>query len=236
MSLKLFTKGLDKHIAKTFGTFIKHSCAENQAIVSKHLEARVARIKDGDTIYNNSTLRIEIPKVFSKRYILKYSILSWYLDPYTQFELQEFLRKICTNRKELFDIRFLYLDSKEIMIYTLFRENDCSTSHLFGNILTNGVYEQLHYKSPEGKSLKKKVFTQDKIKIYEYLQPKAKKLAFKRGYDDHGSLTPEDEKGRKKANMESNAFEKEVEKQIEELRSMSKLEKFILEIRQGIDL
>lgn len=234
MSFPNFVKGLEKHIDKVFGQLLQNSCARNLDVVSKHLENRTLGIEKDINQWNNSEIRLSIPKIFKKDYILKYAILSWYLDPHTRFELQEFLRNRCTQQS-LFEFKFLYLESKELLLYTLYRENDCKHGHLFGNILQPGVYETIKYNLPDGSPEEIRRVKDDRFVLFEYIQPKTKKPAFKRGYNDHGSQAPDDVKVRRQLNESIYSYEKELEKQNSILLAKNKQLKFISEILEGID-
>lgn len=222
-----FCKGLDKHINKTFATLLKQSEAENQAVISKHLEAQSKKVLEVQEIGEEITLRV--PRLFKKEYIIKYSILSWYLDPWTQFELQEFLRKKCTQLG-FFEIEALYLYSKELMLYTIFSENDCSHGSLFGNILQPGVYENITVISPE-KTKKLRVKKSDFIFLSLKQRKPPKKKVYRRGYNDHGSMPPWDKKARTEANMLLDYYERELERQRSQLHSKNKQLEYLYEMK-----
>ena len=172
------------------------------------MEDRETAVLSDNNTWNNSYWEIDVPKLNSSRQILKYIILSWYLEePVSQFCLQERLRERCTQLK-LFDYRELLLYTKELFLYALFRDPDLIKNDLFGNILTPGVYENFHY--PEAtdkdgtfrKSSKRRKKVPDRIVLKVVRQKKASKSAFKRGYNDHGSMATISEKARREANTD----------------------------------
>jgi len=227
-----FCKGLDKHVKKTFARLLKQSEAESQVLVSTSLEidskGDFSREKIG------SEVRINLPKLFKKTDIIKYCILSWFLDPWTQFELQEFLRRKCAQMR-FFEVETLYLYSKDLMLYTLFRENDCTLGSLFGNILQPGVFVNNYYQTPEGpKKIRKK--RADFCNLSIQLRKRPTEPVYRRGYKDKGSLPPWDKKARTEANMVINFYEYELKKQREQLLAKNKQLELIYEMKsRGID-
>lgn len=222
-----FCKGLNKHIIKTFARLLKQSEAEEQALIAKPLETD----SKGDLLKDRigCEVRIHLPKIFRKTDIIKYSILSWYLNPWTQFELQEFLRRRCTQMK-YFEIETLYLYSKDLMMYTLFRENDCTHGSLFGNILQPGIFENNYYQTPEGpKKIRKK--RTDFCYLSLYFRKRPTKPVYRRGYKDHGSLPPWDKKARTEAIMSINTYEKELQIQREQLLAKNKQLELLYEMK-----
>lgn len=230
-SYSIFVKGLEKHIHKTFDSLLKQSEAEEHAVISKHLKLVSESFAHPDKA--GSEIKLSVPRIFKKSDIIKYSILSWYCTTWTRFELQEFLRKKCTQLR-LFEIETLYLYSKELMLYTLFRENDCTHGNLFGNILQPGIYINNYYQDFEG--IKKiRLKKSDFIKLVLSTRTKPKKKVFRRGYNDKGSLPPFDKRARIEANTESLTFyEKELERNREQLLAKNKQLQFLLEMNEGI--
>lgn len=233
MSFSNFCQGLNKHVRKTFGTLLQTSCARNQAVIATHLNRRRRGIRKNITEYNNSELRIYIPRIFKKEYIIKYAVLSWYMESNTRFYLQEILRAKC-EQLGYPEIKFLYLYSRELMMFTLFSENDLKLGNLFGNILQPGVNVNINYIDSYGNPRNEKQLRADYFDIQEYIQPKAKKSAFKSGYDDHGSMASLDVKARREANKSLFSLEKELEKQNAELRAKNKQLEFLIGL-EGID-
>lgn len=227
-----FCKGLDKHINKTFAKLLKQSEAESQALISTSLETD----SKGDFLKDKIgvEVRLHLPKIFRKTDVIKYCILSWYLDPWTQFELQEFLRRKCTQMK-YYEVETLYLYSKDLMKYTLFRENDCTLGSLFGNILQPGVFVNNYYQTPEGpKKIRKK--RTDFCFLSMQFRNRPRKTVYRRGYKDKGSLPPWDKKARTEANISLNYYEYELERQREQLLAKNKQLELIYEMKtKGID-
>lgn len=132
------------------------------------------------------------------------------------------MRKRCTQLR-LFEIETLYLYSKELMLYTLFSENDCTHGHLFGNILQPGVkYNKYQYDFEEKKIIKVRRTRPDFIRLSKVYRNSPSRLVYRRGYKDKGSLPPYDKKARTEANIESRYYEIELEKQRLQLLAINK--------------
>lgn len=186
-----FYKGLEKHVKKTFGELLESSAAEEQDVLAKLQNP--STWTDSDVVEPNLEIRLVYPKIFSERTWVKFAVLSWFVNPATQFELQEVLRK----KGEQLKIRNFksYLESKKLMVFTLFLEANFRSNDLFGNILQPGTME--NYRDSEGK--KKRVLRKDVLKLTLQRPKKAKKKVFRRGYNDHGSLPAADERARRLA-------------------------------------
>lgn len=193
-----FKYGLEKHISKTFSNLLLRSEAEEQAVITKHLQPTES--SNGGMIEKGLELQIKIPRVFRKRDLIKYSILSWYVPSLTQFELQEILRQKSVQL-HLPEIQS-YLYSKEVMLATLYLEIDYNKNDLFGNILQNGIYNFI--RTDDGK--RKKIKIKDQIILSTKHRNKPRKKVYRRGYNDHGSLPPFDEVERRKVLRESESL------------------------------
>lgn len=203
-----FQKGLDKHITKTFCSLLKQSEAENQVLISKLLEIESSDFEDDKV--KNIEIRTSIPKIFKFDDLGKYCILSWYMPLEMRFYLQTFLEERCIKLK-YFELKELLLNSKEIMLATLFTETLWKKNHLFGNILQRGVWINTYFTDSE-KLSKKRIKRSDFVCILALPPKKAKATIFRRGYKDKGSLPPWDKKARQEA-MEYN-YQNEIEREL----------------------
>lgn len=181
-----FSAGLEKHIFRTFGTVFQEIAAEEQAVISKHLEALDQSLEQPSKA--GSEIRLKIPTLASKRNLLKYAILSWYIPEVTRWELQEFIRNRAISLH--FPEVAAYCYSKEVMTYLLYSENDLKHSDLFGNILQRGIY--IYHKDSSGDRVKVKI--DDFVSLTLKYRSKPKKKVFRRGYNDHGSLADSSKK------------------------------------------
>jgi hypothetical protein len=153
-------------------------------------------------------IKIKYPKLFSKRNLIKYSILSWWLTPIAKFELQEILQKKSIQLH--FPEIQAYLYSKECMLATLFLENDLKHEDLFGNLLTSGIYENVI--DPSGK--RRRVRKSDFVTLYLQFRKKPKTKVFRRGYNDHGSMADPNKKAiREEEFIENSSKQYEIELQ-----------------------
>lgn len=128
---------------------------------------------------------LKIPKLYRKKDLVKYAILSWYLPEWTKFELQEFLRQ--KSAQLHFPEVGSYIYSKEVMLASLYRENDYKKNDLFGNILQKGVF--VWQQTSSGRI---RIKQPDLCFISTKRRKKARPKVYRRGYNDHGSLPPED--------------------------------------------
>ena len=188
-----FQKGLDQHILRTFHVFLTECEAEDQAITSKHLQFDQGELK-GELSREKEEIRLKFPKIFSRKNLLKYSILSWYMPFLTRFELQEVIRRKA-EAAQFSEIK-IYLHSKKVCAFALFRETDYSLNNVFGNILQKGIFINLKDDFNKNHRIKSKDF------CYLTLQRKPKVLIAerKRGYNDHGSLPSDSERNYKEVN------------------------------------
>ena len=228
----LFSKGLEKHILKTFSPLLESSAAEEQDVIAKSLDSSSSR--KARLLEPNLEIRLIYPKIFSERVWIKYCILSWFVGPYTQFELQEVLRKKGDQLKvQNYES---YLESKDLCFFSLFLELNVKHSDLFGNILQPGVTENA--RDSEGKKIR--LNKKDVLKLTLRSQPKAKKKVFRRGYNDHGSLPAADERARREANEFKGSQEQwnlELEKQNWKFAvhlNLLATQKLLEEVRRGI--
>lgn len=200
LSFEKFRIDLEKFIIKNFSELCQTAEVREKDIISKHLQPNF--IDELDVQENEGTdYLLNIPRFFKKREILKYCILSWFVPFLTQFEVQEYLRRKARalNYHEI----EIYLHSKELCAFTLYREYDYSLSDVFGNILKKGV-------SVIRKDLKNKkirVHCKDFLFLTIRRNPIAIKPERKRGYDDHGSLPSESEKSLRITNEEYGSIE-----------------------------
>jgi hypothetical protein len=139
---------------------------------------------------------INYPKLSTKRDLVKYSILSWFLPPYTRFELQEVLRQKALAHR-YFEVE-VYLHSKELCAGALYLETDYRLNDVFGNILQKGIFCWTKTLLGSRVKVKNKDFCFLKLKNKQ----KPKHPQRKRGYNDHGSLPTDQERYYKKVNEE----------------------------------
>jgi len=206
----------------------------------------------------NLELRILVPRAFTRRSLLKYAILSWYLPEVSRFELQEYLRRTAEriNYPEL----TIYINSREICFSALFLEYDYRKNDLFGNILQPGVYiwknntllssEYLEFRDlsesekkvfSKEKDLRSKTAVPDQILLIPVHPRKPKKKVFRRGYNDHGSR-PELDVAIARKEQKYDAYWTEQQLKIENRRVQSKLhqqnrlfEIILWQVEEGID-
>jgi len=211
----LFRKGLDKQINKTFSLLLEKARVEEQDIINKHLKVYLEELEDTDR-QSNREIKVSFERVHTRNDLLKFCILSWYLPEITRYYFQDELRE--TIEKTNFYEFKIYLESNELCLFTLYRENHVSHISLFGNILNDKITKRINL--PQGKTVrvKKKFFI--KLVLSEKSVPKKK--TFKRGYDDHGSLAPQSRSIERKElsmdlnnqNLQEEIERKRIEKQI----------------------
>lgn len=187
--LDLFQENLDNRIQKIFHRTISQSLAEETGVISKHLNLEIEGY-DIDQQANHEIILVK-PKSQNRRTLAVMAILSWYLPSITRTEVQEYLRKKVIEHQQFY--LYSYLESKEQMVYNLFREYDYTLSDLFGNILKP--------RKPNGE-LSDKGKKVDEMNIKIVLREKRYPIysAYKRGYNDHGSRADISVKARAKAN------------------------------------
>jgi len=190
-----FIKGLELHMKKTFFFLIQDSEAE-ELVVTSTLSTQKFLGPKGilDLTSETFEIKLKIPKPLNYRLIFQLSILSHWLPSYTKFELQEYLRNICTQNLNFYDLQ-IYLQDKNLCLGALFLDTHVNKRTLFGNILT-GTYEVKQQNVGKVSISKYKLKISLRIKI----NSPAKRSDFKRGYNDHGSLPPVDVSIRKKEN------------------------------------
>lgn len=225
-SLFNFKKGLEKHIEKTFASLLKEARAEEQAVITKHLKLlEESSVKTKKQPHHEIVL--QFPRLFSVRNIIKYAVLSWWLPDWTRIELQEVLR-IKALKLDYPEVG-AYLYSRELCIFALYRETDCSHSDLFGNLLQNGVFENIN--TAEGSRRIKKP---DLIRLKIKFDPSPLRVNRKRGYNDHGSYSSISERARKVADQSAGqALQLEIE--LKRLQIETNYNLRIVQLRQQME-
>jgi len=160
--------------------------------------------------------KVNIPKIYSNRFLKKYAIISWFLPTYTQWELREVLRQRAIEKQ--FPELGSYLQSKKCCLMTLYLQTDLTHSDLFGNLLkTNTSFQKITIKKdPENGDSEngtKKVPVTDFCTLALVRPAKAKPKVFRRGYNDHGSYREDHEKGRDafKYDYQSDLLQEEID-------------------------
>lgn len=200
-------KGLEKHINKEFHNLIRTSEASEQIVVSTHLSTdctdQVLRSRE-EEYYS-----LCLPKnLFTKRSLIKYAILSWFLPPLTQFELQEILRSKARAQHYIEIESYIY--SYELCALAIYLETDYSQNDVFGNILQEG--NMVNGFDLSGK--KKKVNSRDYCFLNLNRKSRIRRPQRKRGYNDHGSSASLQTKVIKKLNQEygsQKSYQRELE-------------------------
>jgi len=197
---EVFCQELERVVKKVFAKLLSDSEAAEQAVLTRSSwyfgsDLETGEFTEGEVIHH--TLGVKFPRVFTKRGLLKYAILSWFLPDQTRFELQEILLQRAKQRN--FPEIASYCYSKKFCLKALFLEIDLSLTDLFGNLLREGSYinRPSCVQIPGEPNLSKRVKVPDSVKLILLLPKKKKRRTFRRGYDDHGSTTPDDKKGRK---------------------------------------
>lgn len=227
-----FRAGLEKYINANFSSELKRSAAEEQAVIAKSLGLSSKESNEIPEV--NSEVRLVYPKIFSWRVWIKFAVLSWFLKPYSQFELQQVLEKKAAQLRIQNYQSYLY--SFDLCCVALLTSPEVSTNDLFGNILQPGTREWIL--TAEGKKMR--VSKPDLIILTLRSQRKPKKKVFRRGYNDHGSLPAADQIARRSANISSDSeqYQIELERNNFELTAQCDLLKTLkihLELQEGID-
>jgi len=216
-----FCSELDKQVRLKFFNLIERSEAEEQAVISKHLKlledglGETSEEEDWKSP-NPMWFEIRLPRNFSKNFLIKYALLSWYLPEITSFELREIIRKRATE-KGFFELAS-YCHSKKLCSLAFFREIDLTKSELFGNIIQEGSIEISKFSDPDSGQLKtKRIRIPDFCFLVLRSPQRATPRVFRRGYNDHGSTTPDDRKGRNDYKLDWRSTQ---EQNIIELRRM----------------
>jgi hypothetical protein len=162
--------------------------------------------------------------------ILQYCILSWYLPFRHRFEVQEALGQLCRQNLMNFTLLVL-LEDKDLMLQALYSGLIVSHRELFGSVLKGYILKKVPRSSEERQgnySIRIKVPI--KITINWELPKKPRRTQRKRGYDDHGSLLPQDRKAVREANS-TNRSELHNEISINRLKARIELLNLKLRIR-----
>jgi len=201
-----FVVQVETVVRKNFQELIKSTEASEKAIVAKHSElsgrnnkSRGLRYHTGRTkkFYSDSiSYSIKIPRSYSKRFLIKYAILSWYLPTFSSWELRETLRQ--RAKEKLYYEIDSYLYSYDCCNLALFQQVDLSHSDLFGNLLkethtfirpsTKMTTEPLDNRGS------RKVKVRDSVTLRIHVQGYSKPKARRRGYNDQGSKAPDDKR------------------------------------------
>lgn len=184
-----FCNEVERHISEIFGDSLRKSEAEEEAVISKPFQLTDGGKEDHYDAWRNYGYKIgPVPALRRNNWILL-AILSWYLPEVTGWELREYL---LTRNKEL-RVKEMesYLQTKNLMLFNLYKEYDFSHSTIFGNILKPR-------KSNGDPNRRRKTWYQNTlcIKLISNRRPKPTKANRKRGYHDHGSLPDPAKKGR----------------------------------------
>jgi hypothetical protein len=193
--------------------------------VAKHLHLEVADY--GLELMQNRQIRLKMPKLQGERTLVCFAILSWYLPEITRWEVQEYLRKK-TREHNILNLES-YLQTKELMLFCLYREYDYTHNDLFGNILVpRGKQGEILPRGSNKQPLE--------ISLYLCERPKPKTTERKRGYTDHGSAADISVRARKEANQ--GTYEEQLEIELRRSTRELTIRNFnlqrILELRQGV--
>jgi len=174
----------------------------------------------------NREIRLIRPRGQGERLLACLAILSWYLPDLTRFELQEYLRKK-TREHQLLHLE-TYLQTKNLMVYCLYREYDFKRNDLFGNILV-----------PRGRSGQILSATKpNEMNIFIGLRTKPEPKFFqrKRGYTDHGSKADIGLRARREAN--TGTYEELLEIELARIKRELQIQNLVLhrklELSQGV--
>lgn len=227
-----FCQGLEQRIHSVFGPLLNSVAAQEQTVISKQSYA-LAQSFDYPEL-SGCEIRVKYPKLFSKRNLIKYSVLSWWLTPIAKFELQEILQKKAIQLH--FPEIQSYLYSRECMMASLFLENDLKHEDLFGNLLTNGIYENIVDTNGKHKRLHKSDF----VTLYLQFRKKPNAKVFRRGYNDHGSMADPDKKAirdEEYIELSTKQYELELQRTKESLLSKTLINEMLIFLNEleGID-
>lgn len=209
-AFKVFKSEVKKIVFKYFRNLINASEAEEKAVISKHRKLsgidipntrrrrKRQKIQFTEIFSDPVEYKVDFPRTFNKRALIKYAILSWFLPEFTSWELRE------TIRTRAFEKQYVelscYTHSYDCCMKALFQKVDLSHSDLFGNLLkqtTSPIRVRLSKAQGEDaldrESLKRQVA--DFVALRLILPGKAVPKVFRRGYNDHGSCRPNDKSG-----------------------------------------
>jgi hypothetical protein len=176
-----FVEGFEQQVFKIFGPMLQRTAAQEQDVIALYLEHIRLGIEN-DCYPTGQEFKLKLPRLFSERALIKYSILSWYMPDSTRFELQEFLRK--KAHQQHFPYIEVLTSTKEIMMMSLFTEQRLKLPDLFGNVLTEGSWYWMRTSSNK----KVKVLCKDFCLLtLENNTSKPKTKVFRKGYNDQGS-------------------------------------------------
>lgn len=140
-----------------------------------------------DLTRNPYEIFLRISRPLNAKTLLQYCILSWYLPDLSKFELQESLRKECTQNLDFYDYQ-IYLMSEDLMLAALLQETHVSRRTLFGNILTGTMSVKMLGTDGTSKVRQRPLILRLGIKV----SPEPRRKIRRRGYNDHGSRAPQD--------------------------------------------
>jgi len=201
-----FCAEVEKAIRTTFHAFLQQSVADELAVTSKHLRLQEMidsgpkkKKKNEESDFGLTPgpiwFEVRLPRCYSKRFLIKYSILSWFLPELTAWELRETIRRRASE-KQYYEIE-CYIYSKDCCMLALFQEVDLRHSDLFGNLLKSSY---TYIRPTFDKQQEATLSQQDRVKrkvadFCSLLLVRPKKSlpkTFRRGYNDHGSKAPDD--------------------------------------------
>jgi len=237
---EVFCTQVEKKVRKVFHDLLKKSEAAEQAVLAKSLRLLGGDLTEEEEIEETGTatvhwFEVELPRSYQKRFLIKYSILSWYLPVQTGFELREILQKRALEKQYIEIASYCY--SKECCLRALYMEIDLRHNDLFGNLLKEPMsyISRTYQVSPTEEPRRVKFRVADSVILKLRSPRRARPKVYRRGYNDHGSTTPDDKKGRN--DFRNDYTSTQIQRLIELRRTILHLQisNRILEILAGLD-
>lgn len=187
MDFHSFIQEVDSQVIQIFGDQINVSSAEEMACLTKPFQLTEETDESEYERWRNYSYSLgKLPRLTKLNWRLL-AILSWYLPEVTGWELREYLLK--RNQELRIKEMESYLQTKNLMLFILFKQYDFTHSTLFGNVLRPRRSDGTPFRDKSSKN-------QLCIVLRQRRRPRRRRSERKRGYPDHGSRQDEHKKGR----------------------------------------